>query len=195
MVCPLQAYETSEVRRRVITERSIFMIVGCTWWVGGANDKDDDNSDGMGSCVASQLSFWNCQQGSSRHTFLTAHGILVYLSRTSMTGGCHGLTADGVGTQAAGCRVGSKDWCQSQREKGHFFWVSHCGERLGSFPAGLTAISRNVWDWRPGWGRALSCSLCETRTGAKRCERPRALWRGILTLERSSVFIFFPLCL
>lgn len=31
-----------------------------------------------------------------------------------------------------------------------------CGERPGSLPAGLTALSRNVCDWRPGWGRALS---------------------------------------
>lgn len=99
---------------------------------------------------------------------------------------------DGWGVSWTNCRWGGYSGCRVQggqqrlvpesERKGHFFWVSHCGERLGFFPAGLTAISRNVWDWRPGWGRALSCSLCETRTGAKRCERPRALWRGILTL-------------
>lgn len=79
-------------------------------------------------------------------------------------GGCGGLTAGEVGTQA-GCGVGSIEWIWSQRERGHFFGVSHCGERLGSLPAGLTALSRNVCDWRPGWGCALSCSLCKRQSG------------------------------
>lgn len=42
-----------------------------------------------------------------------------------------------------------------------------CGERPGFLPAGLTALSRNVCDWRPGWGRALS--LCKK---AKQCDQP-----------------------
>lgn len=32
-------------------------------------------------------------------------------------------------------------------------------ERLGFLPAGLTALSRNVCDWRPGWGSQLTV-LC-----------------------------------
>lgn len=30
------------------------------------------------------------------------------------------------------------------------------GERLGSLPVGLTALSRNACDWRPGWGSQLT---------------------------------------
>ena len=68
----------------------------------------------------------------------------------------------GGGTQA-GCWVGGieRSWSQCERERGHFFGVSHRGERLGSLPAGLTALSRNVCDWRPGWGCAVGCSLCK----------------------------------
>lgn len=94
----------------------------------------------------------------------------------------------GVGTQA-GCRVGGIEWSWTQRERGHFFGVSHCGERPGCLPAGLTALSRNVCDWRPGWGCALSCSLCKQSTEAKRRDPPRGLWRGISTLQHD-VFLF-----
>lgn len=97
-------------------------------------------------------------------------------------GGCGGLTA--------GCRVGGIEWSWSQRERGHFFGVSHRGERPGSLPAGLTALSRNVCDWRPGWGCALSCSLCKHSTEAKRRELSRGLWRGISTPSTRHVFWF-----
>lgn len=79
--------------------------------------------------------------------------------------------------------MGGIEWSCSQRERGHFFGVSHCGERLGSLPAGLTALSRNVCDWRPGWGCALSCSLSKQTTEAKQLYPPRGLWRGISTLQ------------
>lgn len=88
----------------------------------------------------------------------------------------------GVGAQT-GSRVGGIEKRWSQRERGHFFGVSQCGERPGSLPAGLTALSRNVCDWRPGWGCALSYS-----TEAKQCDRSRGLWRGISTLQRSLCF-------
>ena len=103
---------------------------------------------------------------------------------------CGGLTAGGVGTRA-GCRVGSIEWSRSQRERGHFFGVSHCGERPGSLPAGLTALSRNVCDWRPGWGCVLSYSLCKHSTEARRRDLPRGLWRGISTRPHSMCLYFF----
>lgn len=59
-----------------------------------------------------------------------------------------------------------------KRERGHFFGVSQCGERPGSLPAGLTALSRNVCDWRPGWGHAPSFS-----TEAKQWDQPHGLRR------------------
>lgn len=101
--------------------------------------------------------------------------------------GCGGLTA--------GCRVCSIEWSrsESQRERGHFSGVSHCGERPGSLPAGLTALSRNVCDWRPGWGCALSCSLCKQSKEAERCVLCRRLWCGVSTYL-PCVFISFPHC-
>lgn len=43
--------------------------------------------------------------------------------------------------------AGSNEAGISVREKeGHFCAVSHCRERLGSLPVGLTALSRNVCD-------------------------------------------------
>lgn len=66
------------------------------------------------------------------------------------------------------------------RERGHFFGVSHYGERLGSNPAGLTALSRNVCDWRPGWG--MHCAApC-----ASKAERPRDV---ICLMESVLVFL------
>lgn len=62
-----------------------------------------------------------------------------------------------------------------------------CGERPGFLPAGLTALSRNVCDWRPGWGRALS--FC---TKAKQWDQPHGPRRCCPalqhTLPRLSVF-------
>lgn len=67
------------------------------------------------------------------------------------------------------------------------FELVSCGERPGFLPAGLTALSRNVCDWRPGWGRALS--LCKK---AKQCDQPHGLrWFGPTlqhTLPRLAVF-------
>lgn len=73
-----------------------------------------------------------------------------------LEGGGSGWLQGGV--SQPGCRVGGIDQRWSQRERGHFFGVSQWGERLGTLPAGLTALSRNVCDWRPGWGCALSYS-------------------------------------
>lgn len=66
------------------------------------------------------------------------------------------------------------------RERGHFFGVSHYGERLGSNPAGLTALSRNVCDWRPGWG--MHCAV----PYASKAERPRDV---ICLMESVLVFL------
>lgn len=110
---------------------------------------------------------------------LTECGVLVYLSRTWRWGvWCTDCRV--VGNQAV-CRVGSVEWSWSHRERGHFFGVSHWGERPGSLPAGLTALSRNVCDCRPGWGRAAY-------TETKRCDPPRGLWRGVSTLQHSVCF-------
>lgn len=99
------------------------------------------------------------------------------------------LTAGEVGTRA-GCRVGGIEQSRSWRKRGHFFRVSHCGERPGSLPAGLTALSRNVCDWRTGWGSALSCSLCKIQQSGK--ATPAASWT-VVQYARSStrrVFLF-----
>lgn len=40
-------------------------------------------------------------------------------------------------------------------------------ERLGSLPAGLMVLSRNVCDSRPGWGPALGCSFCKVEQRGK----------------------------
>lgn len=66
------------------------------------------------------------------------------------------------------------------------------GERLGSFPAGLTALSRNVCDWRPGWGFAPS-SLCKQSTEAKQRDLCRGLWCDISTLTACVFYLPFPL--
>lgn len=63
------------------------------------------------------------------------------------------------GVSQPGRRVGSIDQRWSQREREHFFGVSQWGGRLGALPAGLTVLSRNVCDWRPGWGCVLSYSM------------------------------------
>lgn len=52
----------------------------------------------------------------------------------------------------------------SEWETGHFFWVSHRGERLGFLPAGLLALSRNVrvavgLGGVAGWGIRATCTL------------------------------------
>lgn len=84
---------------------------------------------------------------------------------------------NGCGGQAV--RQGAEREAQN-RERGHFFGVSHCGERLGSNPAGLTALSRNVCDWRPGWGHHCAAPC------ASKAERPRDV---ICLMESVVVFL------
>lgn len=148
------------------------LLVLSTRCIGGANKNDDNVDDKQESCVASQCLFQSTW-------YLTECGVLVYLSRTWSLE-VWWTSGRRVGSQTR-CRVGGTEcsWCQ--RERGHFFRVSHCGERLGSLPAGLTALSRNVCDWRPGWGCALCCSLCKQSRDAKWCDLSYGVCHGIST--------------